>query len=138
MCFSRMWSSPLKQPKAPKAPKEEEFKKEKCKISKGAAKSIAKAKGMDERGAEWVSRWIDQHVRENSLPPQLVSNDFVSLLGVYMEPLKGSLILEKLREDYRREHGWTATPDDEFKFLLDAVAADPYFAADRKEECSIE
>jgi len=138
MCFSRMWSSPLKQPKPPKAPKEEDFKREKCKISKGAAKSITKAKGMDDRGAEWTSRWIDQYVRENSLPPQLNSNDFISLLGVYMEPLKGSLVLEKIREDYRRDHGWTATPDDEFKFLLDAIAADPAFSAGRKTDASVE
>jgi hypothetical protein len=133
-----MWSSPLKPPKIPKAAKEEEFKREKCKISKGAAKTIAKSKAMDERGAEWVSRWIDQYVRENSLPPQLNSNDFVALLGVYMEPFKGSLVLEKLREDYRREHGWAATPDDEFKFLLDAIEADPAFAADIKSDASSE
>ena len=77
------WTSPLKQKKV-KAPKEEDplkdFKKEKPKVSSGAAKSIVgSSEAVGQAVAYWTERWIDNYVRSYGLPPQLVSNDFIAL-----------------------------------------------------------
>tara|TARA_R110000868_G_scaffold63967_3_gene192574 strand:- start:695 stop:1078 length:384 start_codon:yes stop_codon:yes gene_type:complete len=121
-----MWASPLKQPKVKKE-EVEAIKHVKCRVPKGSAKSIAGAKTMDEVGARWVERWIEQFVQENSYPPQLVSGDFVALLGKWLDPHKAMEALERLRSEYKRSFAWSAPAeeDDDFTFLLRAIAGDP-------------
>jgi hypothetical protein len=115
------WTSPLKKPKAKK--EEEVIKHERCKVSKGAAKSIVAAKSMDDGGARWVERWITQFVQENSYPPQLCSGDFVALLGKWLDPAKGLEVLTRIRKEYEHAFSW-APVDDEFGYLLRAIASD--------------
>jgi len=52
--------------------------------------------------ANWVENWIENWVRGNSYPPQLLSNDFYSLLPTYFGPEQVLDILNKIRIDYHR------------------------------------
>jgi hypothetical protein len=114
----------LKQPKAPKAPKEEVVKKVKPRVSKPAAKAIVKVKTMDDLGAMWVERWIENYVACNSLPPQLISNDFISLSGRFMGALPAMNVIEQIRKQYKAAF-FNTDEEDSFQFLLDAVEKDP-------------
>jgi hypothetical protein len=103
------WTSPLKKPKAKTAEKTEAeilkpFKKLKPKVSTGATRAILDT--HDDVGTEvgrWTERWIEQLVRERCLPPQLISSDFLSLLGKFLVPEDALTILTRIRTDYRRE-----------------------------------
>jgi len=117
------WTTPLPT-KGKKIEKEEILKPERCRISKGAAKSITAAKSMDDGGARWVERWIQQFVQENSYPPQLCSGDFVALLGKWLEPSKGLEALARIRKDYAAILQHISPEDEEFSFLLRAIASD--------------
>ena len=117
------WTSPLKPPKVKK--EEEVIKQERCKISKGAAKSIVSAKSMDDGGARWVERWITQFVQENSLSrPQFCSGDFVAMLGKWLDPVKGLEVLTRIRKEYEHAFSWAPAEDEEFGYLLRAIASD--------------
>jgi hypothetical protein len=76
-----------------------EFKKPKCTISKSAARSIVE-RPCDTMACLWIERWIEQLVRENSYPPQLKSNDFVSALSKFLTAKDAIAILERIRRDY--------------------------------------
>jgi len=103
------WTSPLKKPKAKSEQKIKEeilkpFKKVKPKVSTGSVRTILDT--HDDVGVEvarWVERWIEQLVRERCLPPQLVSSDFLSLLGKFLIPEDALTILTRIRTDYRRD-----------------------------------
>ena len=117
------WGAP--QPPKPKREKKEEdplvaFKKAKpkCRISKAAARRIAQ---HDTATAFWVEDWIDNLVRGNAYPPQLVSDDFIHLLSTYFAATKALSILQSLRNDFRRVN----TLPDDLKWLVDAIRADP-------------
>jgi hypothetical protein len=119
-----MWASPIKQPKPPKE-KIEVIKKPKQLISKGTARAIVKHP-VDSLGAKWIENWIEQCIRENSYPPQLLSDDFIPLLSKFFSPEKALQILEKIRSDYMSAHSWnkSSTEEEGFDFLLNALAQD--------------
>jgi len=96
-----MSSHPLLRKKKPEDPLKD-FKKTKPKLSNASVKRICGVKNSDKAGCQWMERWIDQLVRERSYPPQLVSDDFYSLLQRFFEPRVIMEILEKARNDYRR------------------------------------
>jgi len=125
---ANQWSSPLAKPL--KKQKEEDplkdFKKEKCKISKGHAKKIVAVKDVDSAGCAWIERWIDNLVRGNCFPPQLVSDDFYASLPKFFAPDKVLSILEEVRKDYRRAFPLSSIEDDDdLSTLSETLKKDP-------------
>lgn len=95
-----MWSSPFKEKKIDKDKQlKDDFKKPKCKISKGSVKKLTD-NSVDSTGCIWFERWLEQLVRENSYPPQLISDDFFGLLNRYFPVQTANTIIEKAKRDY--------------------------------------
>ena len=128
------WGNPLTKPvsatKAKKAAAEEDplkvLKKlqPKARISKAGAKAIlGEKKGVDAVKALWVEEWLDNFVRQNSFPPQLVSDDFIALLGRFFDPEKAHGILDSLRREFAKRYSWERPTD--YDFLETAMRADP-------------
>jgi len=91
--------SPLKRKKETKE-KEEKPKKHKCPISQSTAKKVVGSASDGICG--WLERYIDNLVRSNSFPPQLVSNNFLELLNQYFNQTTTLKIIEDLRTDFKR------------------------------------
>ena len=129
------WASPLASKQSKSVVKEKEeakkeelklFKKPKCKISKGHAKKIVCVKDVDNAGCAWLERWIDDLVRSNCFPPQLVSDDFYASLPKYFAPDKVLSILEDVRRDYRRAFPLSSVEDEnDLSTLADTLKQDP-------------
>ena len=102
-----------------------DFKKPKCAISKGTARSITGRKG-DASVCGWIERWIEQLIRENSYPPSLKSDDFISLLSRYFPPTVALGILERIRKDYKVAYRLIDEKDeDDFEDLPEILLRDP-------------
>jgi len=98
------WTSPLKKPKSKKPDELALFKTPKPKISIGSTRSILDTHNdVGIEVARWVERWITQLVRERSLPPQLISSDFLAVLGKFLRAEDALEILTNIRNDYKRE-----------------------------------
>ncbi len=105
------WGNPLrkKQPKAEKVEKikkEKEiplFKKEKLTLPKTEAKKILGASGnLSYSQIAWTQRWLDQRVRERSLPPQLAGSDAMGSLTTFLSPSDALSLLDDIRRDYQK------------------------------------
>jgi hypothetical protein len=105
------WGNPLrkKQPKAekPKAEKPEKeiqkFKKEKLTLPKTEAKKILAVSGnLSYSQIAWAQRWLDQRVRERSLPPQLAGSDAMGYLTSFLCPSDALALLDDIRRDYQK------------------------------------
>jgi hypothetical protein len=120
-----MWCSPLKPPKEKKekttTEKDVIFPKVKAKIKPATAKRVVGAGGVP--AAQWLERWIEQFVRENSLPPQLLSDDFPNQLTHLLAPKDALDVLSRVRADYARAFPLTAKPEKEDLDWLGAVIA---------------
>jgi hypothetical protein len=125
---SNLWASPIAKKDTTAKDKEEQlklFKKAKCKISKGHAKRIVLAKDVDSAGCAWIERWIDNLVRGNCFPPQLVSDDFYASLPKFFAPDKVLSILEEVRRDYKRAFPLSSIDDeDDLSWLSDELKKD--------------
>ena len=137
---ANQWASPMSKPN--KKIKEEDpmkdFKKEKCKISKGHAKKIVLVKDVDSAGCAWIERWIDGLVRGNCFPPQLVSDDFYASLPKFFAPDKVLSILEEVRKDYRRAFPLSSTDDeDDLSWLCEELKKDPVVMEEYKNILSV-
>lgn len=88
--------SPLKRKKQ----KIETPKKKKCPISHSTAKKIVGS--ASDLICDWLERYIDNLVRSNGFPPQLVSNDFLELLNQYFNQTVTLKIVEELRSNFKR------------------------------------
>jgi hypothetical protein len=124
-----MWGSPLKPPKPPKQtaekPKKPEkppptFKPEKLSLTKAEAKKVLYHSGELSVGQiAWVQRWLEQKVRERSLPPQLAKGDAHAQILAFLEPSDASALLEDIRRDFGMTLYDLPPPrDDDFGFLL--------------------
>ena len=126
---ANQWASPLAKTTKKKEKEEDplkDFKKAKCKISKGHAKKIVMAKDVDSAGCAWIERWIDNLVRGNCFPPQLVSDDFYASLPKFFAPDKVLNILEEVRRDYKRAFPLSSIEDnDNLDGLFDTLKQDP-------------
>jgi hypothetical protein len=122
-----MWDSPLKKKRSKEEDPLKDFKKAKPKLSNASVKRICAVKTSDTAGCYWMERWIDQLVRERSYPPQLVSDDFYSLLQRFLEPRVIIEILEKARHDYRRAFPLSEVieEEDSLVWLPDLIRNDP-------------
>jgi hypothetical protein len=120
-----MDGNPLKK-KAAKAKDDFElFKKPKSPISKAAARHILALEGaVDDIGVDWLVRRLDTLVRERSYPPQLLSDDFLSLLSRYFDATAALRIAEEVRLDYARAFPPHPAVVEDFKFLEEAIAGD--------------
>ncbi len=124
-----MWGSPLKQPKATVAAEKAEaalFKKPKPKISRGAAKRILDGP-VDPHIQFRLIDAVDNLVRTEGLPPQLVSDDFICLLTQFCGAPRAETLLRQIRTQFGTATAMpTPTEDDAtLGYLLRAVAADP-------------
>jgi hypothetical protein len=123
-----MWASPLKQPKPEKAAKEpDQFKKLKPTIGRSTVRRLAEVKTVDRLGCEWADRWVDQLIRERCLPPQLLSDDFESMLGKYLEVKDAIAIAERFRAEYRAAFPLAGVEPaaDTLSWLPDVLRSDP-------------
>jgi hypothetical protein len=127
------WGSPLAKTAKPSAKKAsppdpiKELKKlqPKPRVSKSAARAIlGEKKGVDTLRALWVEQWIDNLVRNNCYPPQLVSDDFIAKLGQLFAPDKATEILAHLRSDFRLQSVWEDPTN--YDFLVEAMKADKH------------
>lgn len=81
---------------------EETFPKKKLIFSEAKARAILSYKGpLGTAVLGWLERWLDQWVRERSLPPQLAQKDFLARLGDFLAPPDAIAVLERLRADFR-------------------------------------
>ena len=101
-----MNSSPLT--KDQKAKKEEEWKKEKFKISVGTTKKILKMKDVAVGSSEmkWMNAYMENRVRGESLPMSFLSNDLPSQIQRAYGP-GTELFLAKVRDDFRAQNGFS-------------------------------
>ena len=97
------WASPLKPEKEPKKPQQDipTFKKEKLRLPKSEAKKLLDY-SANLHQTEWTQRWLQQLVRERSLPPQLVGDDAYGQLNRFLAPSDVLQVLESLRADFKR------------------------------------
>ena len=110
-----------------------DFKKPKCAISKGAARSIVNER-CDAMACQWIERWIEQLVRENSYPPQLKSDDFVASLSKFLAPRDALAILERVRRDFRAAFSLNKE-DDSLEGIIEVLRADPAVVAYLPPNC---
>ena len=122
------WTSPIKKSKSkesnPLAEELKKFKKPKCVISRACVKRITLRRDVDIIGCEWVARWIEQLIRERCYPSTLLSDDFDHLLGKYFEIKDALIIIEQLREDYRKAFPLPQIPDDDLAWVADVIRKD--------------
>lgn len=123
-----MWASPLKKPKptATDAVELKPFKAPKPRISRGAAKAILGIP-TDPHTLFRLTDSIDNLVRTEGLPPQLVSNDFVCLLKQFCGDARAETLLNRLRTEFGTAAPVLPIADDDasFGYLVRATAADP-------------
>lgn len=126
------WSNPIKQKKIKQEDSLKDFKKKRPIISNASLKRICAVKNSDLSGCQWLERWLEQFVRENSYPPKLISDDFYSLLNHYFEPKIVVDILEKVRKDYRRAFPLSEPQEevDTLEWLIDLLRKDPVVVAE--------
>jgi len=101
------WGNPLraKQPKAAKPPKAEKrilipkFKPEPLTLTKSEAKKFLNHSPSRLQTA-WCQRWLQQLIRERTLPPQLAGADGYGQFCSFLSPDDCLKVLEKLRADF--------------------------------------
>lgn len=89
----------------------EKFKKLKPRISKGTVKALTKHTAS-EAMCFWVERWLEHLVRENSYPPQIISDNAMTILGQILDPKSALLVLERLRNEFNEAHHLELVKDD--------------------------
>lgn len=125
------WSAPIRQKKEKKEDPLKDFKKQRPLLSNASVKRICLARHSDKESCYWLERWIQQFVRECSYPPQLISDDFYSLLSRYFEAKKIVEILEKVRIDYKRAFPLNETEGvDSLDWIVEVLKKDPMVVAE--------
>jgi hypothetical protein len=121
-----MWGSPLKAPKPSKPVKEKTekplpvFKPEKLNLPKSEVKKILFYSGNLSRSQIlWTQNWLEQKIRERSLPPQLAKEDAFGQIVSFLAPESANALLAEIRADFQK----TLPPEahkeaDDFGFLL--------------------
>ena len=94
-----------KQKKVEVEPLLEKFKPEKARLSKSSAKALVDYKGeLTKEAIQWIQRWMEQLVRERSLPPQLSGKEAYSALLQFLESADALSVLERLRLEFASSH----------------------------------
>jgi hypothetical protein len=118
------WGNPLKkkQPKAekPLEVKEKElpkFKAEKLTLTKSEARKFLNQSPSLEQTA-WTQRWLEQVIRERTLPPQLAGADAYGQMLRFLNPEDALKLLEQIRADFAKTLPLDcAQKKDDFDFL---------------------
>jgi hypothetical protein len=118
------WGNPLrkKQPKAEKPPKEvkekvlPKFKQEKLTLTKSEARKILNHSPTLQQTA-WTQRWMEQVIRERTLPPQLAGADAYGQMMLFLNPDDALKLLEQIRSDFAKTLPLEVKKSDEFEFL---------------------
>jgi len=118
------WGNPLKkkQPKAEKPPKEvkekvlPKFKPEKLTLTKSEARKILNHPPTQHQTA-WTQRWMEQVIRERTLPPSLAGADAYGQMMLFLNPEDALALLERIRSDFAKTLPLEAKKSDEFEFL---------------------
>jgi hypothetical protein len=125
-----MWGSPLvskagsdrvkqtaKPPSKPIEP--EKFKMEKLTLPKSEAKKILHYSGNLSVGQTlWTQNWLNQRIRERSLPPQLSGHDAFGSIVLFLSPSDVTSLLEDIRKDFQRTLPLEPKESSEFDFLM--------------------
>jgi len=116
----------MDNPLKPKKVKEvDHMKKPKPVFSRGVARTILNISTSQEPDVYWLQTAVEDLCRSRSLPLQLLSNDFMRLLGNLFEAQEALTILTTLRTDYRRSHPFTAaTTESDYGFLTSTEIED--------------
>lgn len=98
------------------------------KLSAGAAKRLVSSKQtIDPVASLWLQDWIENFVRSRSLPPQLCSPDFQSLLLQLYPPATALSVLAELREKffavYPHLQGTPKVEESEFASVLQNLSS---------------
>ena len=122
------WGNPLKQkkvkpekePKASKAPKElPKFKQVPLTLTKSEAKKVLNLERRTPSAQQtaWTQRWLEQLIRERTLPPQLAGADAYGQLCLFLSPDDCLKVLEQIRADFGKTLPLETQTKDEFDFL---------------------
>ena len=120
------WGSPLlskkkpeKKEKEPKEPKEEKFVKPKLLMTQSEAKKVLAYKEPLAYGQiQWTQNWLDQKVRERSLPPQLAGGEALAQILMWLSPDDSTKLLNEIRTEFRKTlFGQKNEEKEELKFL---------------------
>jgi hypothetical protein len=127
------WGSPLKQQQKTKEPKEKptkqlkKFEKEVVKVTKGDAKKIVNYNGdLSYHQRAWVQRWLEQLMRERSLPPQIAGSDALGQLNLFLSPSSLAEVFVKIREDFQRT--LPEVESNPYQFLESLVESEAYLS----------
>jgi hypothetical protein len=104
----------------------ESFKKQKSTISTATAKRII-GRSVDTYGASWIERWIENWIRGNSMPPQLLSNDFPQLMPSLLTPTHALAVFDTIRTDFNRAFPLPieSLDDSKLDWIVPVLRADP-------------
>jgi hypothetical protein len=99
------WSNPLVGKSQKK--KEESvlplFPKEKLSLTKSEAKKILDySEELGHHQIGWTQRWLEQRIRERSLPPQLSGANAFSSMRTFLSPPDMIALLEEIRAEFRK------------------------------------
>lgn len=129
------WGSPLRQQQKPKEPKDakhtikqlKKFEKEVVKVTKGDAKKIVNYSGdLSYHQRAWVQRWLEQLMRERSLPPQIAGSDALGQLNLFLSPSSLAEVFVKIREDFQRT--LPEVESNPYQFLESLVESEAYLS----------
>lgn len=115
-----MWGNPLAKP--PKPPKPEKvldtFKAEKPTLPKSEAKKILLHSGdLSLSQVQWTQRWLEQRIRERSLPPQLARGDAFGQIAAFLSPPNALSLLNEIRADFQKTLPLETAQKEEMSFL---------------------
>ena len=94
----------------------EKFKTPKPKLSKGAVRKLVDCDcEADVSMIFWTERWLDQLIRERSLPPQIALKDPMGQLTLFLGT--GALdVFTMIRSDFKKAFP-NVFPKDDYSFL---------------------
>lgn len=87
----------------------------KMKLNKTTAKAIVGNTANPD--IPWVERWLESWCRENSLPLQIIGNEFMSKLGNLLETQDALKMLARIRAEYKQQHPFETLKEEDFDFL---------------------
>lgn len=126
-----MWVSPLKKPKLLKAEAKELecFKPLKLTLPRSEAKKILAHSGnLSVSQILWTQMWLEQRIRERSLPPQLSKEDAFAQIASFLCPQDALRLLEDVRSDFLRTQPPLPSEQKEDLGFLDCLECEAYHA----------
>ena len=121
------WANPLKSKKVKKEKEEKptkekelpKFKADKLTLTKSEAKKILNLEHQTPSSQQtaWVQRWLEQLIRERTLPPQLAGADAYGQLCQFLTPEDVLDVLLRVRSDFGKTLQTDKRQGDEFDFL---------------------